>query len=131
LLRALELSEECYQISRINFVNRILANPFTRKLYEELGRLAIPKSFPLAISGYLASLDGIRHINGTLFTDTEKRECWVKSKIAFGKREAEISESVKLVRKILNYKNKNLIPNLLYFFLNSRGVFLTAEFWYK
>jgi len=82
----------------------------------------------MSVNRLLTPFTNVKHINGNQFTLLEKCSCMVDGLITFSRKEANCSETAHLIRKILRVENIRMIPLVLYFFLNSRGV---DEFWYK
>ena len=129
LMRALniELTEEKLKINKLNFLTRIMSNTFTKDLYGELKALKITNSYPLQIEDLLKPLGEIKFHDGRVFTEEEKAKLLSSTLKTFGDSEAQKSIQVKNINKIFKYTNKEAIPHLLYFYLNSKG---SDTFWH-
>ena len=72
-------------------------------------------------------LGEIKFHDGRAFTEEEKANLLSSTLKTFGDSEAQKSIQVKNINKIFKYTNKEAIPHLLYFYLNSKG---SDTFWY-
>jgi len=123
LMRALniELTKEKVTIYCLDFLSRILSNDFTRKFYNELQANRITGSYPLLIEKILEPLGALIHHSGDPMNTEEKATVLTDSLKTFGKAEARKSLQVTNIKSIFAF------PNLLYYYLNSKGC---DNFWF-